>query len=161
MKKAFKTKLAYTFASWFGFGFAPKASGTVGSFMALPLAWVAYQYGGIWGILIATIFAFGVGWLATHEVVKYTEEDPSLVVIDEVVGQTLSFLFLPFLGIDTLSVTMLLSGFVLFRFFDIVKVWPACFFDKKVHNAFGVMMDDVVAGIYAAFVLTLIYYFVR
>ena len=161
MEKSFKTKTAYAFASWFGFGFSPIASGTVGSFMALPLAWGVYRTAGLWGILITVFVAFVLGWLATHEVVKYTEEDPSLVVIDEVVGQTLSFLFLPFLGVDTLSVPLLLGGFALFRFFDIVKVWPACFFDKKVHNAFGVMMDDVVAGLYAALVLTVIYYFVR
>lgn len=161
MTKSLKTKTAYAWASWFGFGFAPVASGTVGSFMALPLAWAVFRFYGSLGIVVASLITFVSGWMATREVLKYTEEDPSLVVIDEVVGQTLSFVFLSFLGITSLSVWLLLGGFILFRFFDIIKVWPASFFDKKVHNAFGVMMDDVVAGFYAALVLTLIYYFMR
>ena len=155
-KYSSKTQISFLIASWFGFGFAPKASGTVGSLGALPLCWLAYEFGGFFGILITSALVFLMGWLSTAQVVKYTEEDPSVVVIDEVIGQLLAFLLLPMLGIKTLSIEMMLGGFLLFRFFDITKMWPASFFDKKMHNALGVMMDDVVAGLYAAIVLFLI-----
>ncbi len=141
----------FIIATWFGSGRSPKAPGTVGSFFALPLAVVA-SWGHMYGILVACFFIFGIGWYSTHRVLKGQKEtDPGFVVIDEVVGQTLTFLFVVSKG--TLSIPTLIMGFILFRFFDIVKIWPASYFDKKIQNAFGVMMDDVVAGLYAALVL--------
>lgn len=138
-------------ATWFFSGKSPKAPGTAGSFCTLPLVILLYSLG-FWGILGASILLFLIGWWATDCILKVQEnQDPAFVVIDEVVGQTLAFLIVSVFY--PLSWWMLLIGFALFRFFDIVKVWPASFFDKKVHSAFGVMMDDVVAGIYAALVL--------
>ncbi len=153
-KQNFYKKAAFAAASWFGAGYSPVASGTVGSLAALPVCWVAQEIGGIRGIVLTAFILFWVGAFATKEVLKYTKHDPSLVVIDEVVGQLLAFVFVAFLPSTWM---MYLLGFVLFRFFDITKVWPACYFDRKVENAYGVMLDDVVAGLYAGLVLYAVY----
>ncbi len=143
-------KLAFVLASWFGTGYSPIASGTVGSIAALPVCFLLKEFMGIWGIFLGAFILFWIGYFATKEVLKYTKHDPSLVVIDEVVGQLLAFVFVAYL--PSTWITYLL-GFVLFRFFDITKVWPACYFDKKIENAYGVMLDDVIAGLYAGVIL--------
>jgi len=61
------------------------------------------------------------------------------------------------LGLNGWSI---LLGFILFRFFDIIKLWPASFFDGRVKNAFGVMMDDVIAGLYGAVILYAVLFFI-
>ncbi|MBP5161148.1 MAG: phosphatidylglycerophosphatase A [Alphaproteobacteria bacterium] len=148
-------KLCFLIASFFGVGYAPKASGTFGSLAALPLCWYLLRYHSLDALYIAIALVFIIGWIATRKVLKYTKPDPSLVVIDEVAGQLTSFTLPLYYGLANAQWLCLLGGFILFRFFDIVKIWPASYFDKKVHNAFGVMADDIVAGIYAAATLTL------
>ena len=152
--QSFYKKTAFVLASWFKTGDSPVASGTVGSLAALPVCWAAKEFGGFWGLVVTAFVLFGVGSFATKEVLKYTKHDPSLVVIDEVVGQVLAFVF-----VASVPSTwgMFVMGFALFRFFDITKIWPACYFDRKVENAYGVMLDDVVAGLYAGLVLYGIY----
>lgn len=139
---------AYLLATWFKSGLSPKAPGTVGSLCTLPLAWVLATYTGTIGILIAGIIIFVIGKKATEIVLsdKKNGQDPGFVVIDEVVGQLLSFIFIAHLHIN---IWMYLFGFAFFRFFDILKPWPVSHYDKKVHSAYGVMMDDVCAGLYA------------
>ena len=170
-------KICFFIASVFGVGYAPVASGTWGSFVTLPLCWYLIRYQSLQALYIALAITCVVGWIATLKVLKYTKPDPSLVVIDEVAGQLTTFTLPWYFGyVDTRWVSslkslfkdtntellvFLLAGFVLFRFFDIVKVWPASYFDKKVHNAFGVMADDIVAGLYAAGSLTLLCYFFK
>lgn len=146
-----KSRVAEVTATWFFSGKFPFAPGTVGSFFTLPLVYILYSFGpGL--ILGAAVLLFLAGWSATACILKTQDNpDPGFVVIDEVVGQTLTFLFVS--ALFPLFWWMLLAGFFLFRFFDIVKIWPASFFDQKVHSAFGVMMDDVVAGLYAGLVL--------
>ena len=90
-----KNKIAHLLASYFGLGYAPKASGTVGSLGTLPAAFAAAYFFGTAGILTAAATAFFIGVWATHEIISHQEEkDPSLVVIDEFAGQMLT-LFLP------------------------------------------------------------------
>ena len=147
-------KLSFVLASGFGVGYCPFASGTAGSLATLPLAFaVAYFYG--WqGILIAAVIAFFVGVAASREVLKYTKHDPSLIIIDEVVGQLLAFaLVADKLVANRQAWAVYAIGFALFRLFDIWKPQPARWADQKVLNAWGVMLDDVFAGIYAALCL--------
>lgn len=149
-RKDRKETWAWILATWFGSGCAPKAPGTVGSFFALPLVLIG-TYLGTASLFFVTIFLFGLGLWATDVVLKKQQkQDPGFVVIDEVVGQTITFLLLVS---ATVPLYVILTGFLLFRLFDIWKPWPVSYFDQKVHNAFGVMMDDVVAGIYAAILL--------
>ena len=88
-----------------------------------------------------------------------TEDDPKEVIIDEVLGQLISIIpiFLFSLNFDHLLIMCIIS-LILFRFFDILKPWPISFFDK-IKNSFGVIFDDVAAGIFAALLLYLIYLF--
>lgn len=87
-----KNKIAHLLASYFGLGYAPKASGTVGSLGTLPAAFAAAYFFGTAGILTAAATAFFIGVWATHEIISHQEEkDPSLVVIDEFAGQMLTF----------------------------------------------------------------------
>lgn len=147
-------KTAYLLATFFGTGRAPAAPGTVGSLATLPLAFVLAYYWGIWGIMIGVATSFFIGVLATREVLKTSKHDPSFVVIDEVAGQLLSFAAIAdSLQFNGDAAPLYLLGFILFRLFDITKPQPAKWADKKVRNAWGVMLDDIFAGIYAALVL--------
>ncbi len=145
-----KTKAAFAIATWFFSGLSPKAPGTVGSFFTLPLVFLLAPLG-FWSILFFAILLFFIGQQATSVVLKVKKAtDPGYVVIDETVGQLLTFLWVAQNGLIWYDYFI---GFALFRFFDIVKVWPASIIDRKTHNAFGVMADDVIAGLYASFVL--------
>lgn len=145
-----KKKISFLWASWFKVGYCPVASGTAGSLAALPVCWLAIWLMGTVGVLLMAAVLFYVGLQASKEVLKYTKHDPALIVIDEVVGQLLTFTLV---ANSMPKWWVFLVGFVLFRVFDIIKVWPANYYDKKVYNAYGVMMDDVVAGLYAAIIL--------
>ncbi|MDR1027655.1 MAG: phosphatidylglycerophosphatase A [Rickettsiales bacterium] len=174
-----KKKISFVLASFFGIGYLP-VSGTAGSLAAMPVAMAAVKlgelvavlfsktialppvaaawFGGLVAILALAAAIYFVGVWATREVLKYTEHDPSLVVIDEVVGLLIACLPIPiFFGIWWWSVPPYWVGaFLLFRLFDIWKPWPVRYFDRKVLNASGVMLDDVMAGIMAAATLSII-----
>ncbi|MBQ9089558.1 MAG: phosphatidylglycerophosphatase A [Alphaproteobacteria bacterium] len=149
-------KINYGIATGLGSGLSPKAPGTVGSFCALLPIWGAIQFGSI-GILVLTFFFFITGWYATHVVLStQLNKDPGYVVIDEFAGQAITFLFV---ASYVLPWYYYLLGFGLFRFFDIIKIGFVSYFDKKVQNAFGVMTDDIFAGLYAGIILYGIHYF--
>lgn len=153
-------KLCYIAASGFGVGYFPFASGTAGSFATLPFAFGIMYYFGFWGLVLLSMAVYFIGVIATKEVLKYTKHDPSIIIIDEVVGQLLSFLFLANILKDNLDDWWIyIAGFFLFRFFDITKPQPAKWADSKLENAHGVMLDDVFAGIYSALVLVVLNHF--
>ena len=157
-----KKNTALIIASWFQTGFSPIASGTVGSLFALPLAYFAIYWGGSGWVLAFATLMFLIGKWATKIVLKDTKEtDPSFVVIDEVIGQLLTFVLLGNLLHFDMNRWYFLAGFIFFRFFDIVKVWPACYYDEQDHTAFGILMDDVIAGLYAALSLGVLYLYCR
>jgi phosphatidylglycerophosphatase A len=140
-------KCSFILASVFGAGYFPKAPGTMGSLVTLPLVWLCWQWNGLTGIIALALTAFVLGCIATKEVLKHTKHDPSLVVIDEVAGQSLAFIFVaPYMNLWWVY----LAGFLFFRFFDIFKVGPVKWADEKVKNQYGVMLDDVFAGVFAA-----------
>lgn len=156
--------ISFILVSLFGCGKSPIASGTVGSFATLPLAYFLIRFYGIWGILAGAFVLFFAGVLFSKEVLKYTAHDPAIIVIDEAVGQLLSFLFVAESLRNpaeqmSLGQTFFIyfAAFFLFRFFDIVKPQPAKYFDRCVLNAWGVMLDDAAAGLYAAVVVYCIY----
>ena len=131
-------------ATWFGAGRLPRAPGTWGSLAALPLAAVLDWLGGAWLVLLAALAVFGLGvWASDRYMAAYRLHDPAAIVVDEVVGQLLTLALLP------LTPIAYLLGFVLFRVADMLKPWPAGWIDRTVADAFGVMLDDVVAAIYA------------
>jgi len=147
-----KDKIAYIIATYFGTGLAPFAPGTSGSFFTLPLAAVIAYFSGFYGLLAAAVFISIIGWWATDNVVKkYKVEDPKWVVIDETAGQTITFLAVaPYLCQSFDFWYLYLIGFGFFRLFDIKKMGPVKWADSKLHNALGVMLDDIFAGFFAA-----------
>ena len=156
-------KLALIIATYFGLGLSPKAPGTVGSIGTIPLAFVLAYFFGIYGIIVAAIPIAIIGIYATDVLIRNSEDkDPGKVVVDEVVGQLLAFVFVADALKGNLNDWWLyLVGLAAFRFFDICKMGPVKWFDSKVKNAFGVMMDDVCAGLIGcAFVWAIKTYFI-
>ncbi len=158
-----KQKIATLIATYCGLGLSPKAPGTVGSLGTLPLAYLLLYCGGLPTMLVAAVIIAIVGIWATDVLIRDQEEkDPGKVVVDEVVGQLLAFALVPAtvwqqpFSLHTLLI--LLLGFGFFRLFDICKMGPVKWFDSKMKNAVGVMMDDVCAGIFAAICLAAVYY---
>lgn len=144
-------KLALLVATFFGTGLAPVASGTIGTLAAIPLAWgVSFldPVSQLVAVIAVTLVAIGTAHRAGQ---LYGVVDSGKIVIDEVAGLLVTLLWVPF------TFPAVLAGFLLFRIFDIAKPWPVSFFDKKVRNGAGVVLDDVVAGIYARLCLALLF----
>lgn len=151
----------HTIATFFGVGHLRPAPGTWGSLAALPVAWAIIQIVGFWGLLIATVAVFVLGWRATEaETRGAADHDPSEIVIDEVAGQWIALMPVAYgaamMGVDTLRLWPgWIAAFVLFRLFDIWKPGPVGWADRR-NDAVGVMLDDVIAGILAAIVTILL-----
>ena len=148
-------KSAFVLATFFGSGLAAKAPGTFGSLATLPLAFIMAYFFGREGVFYAALISFFTGVWAIHQLIKDSDDkDPSKVVIDETAGQLVSFSLVGNLLYQSFDNWYLyIIGFVLFRVFDIIKMGPVKWADSKLHNAWGVMLDDVFAGIFAAVLL--------
>lgn len=134
-------RLVTFIATFGGAGYAPFVPGTAGSLAALPLAWVAGHHWGIALVLAAITVAIGVpaaGRVATLR----RDPDPGVVVIDEVAGMMFAVI-----GVGT-SWFALGAAFVWFRIFDVLKP-PPCRRLEKLHGGWGIVLDDLAAGIYA------------
>ena len=139
-------------ASGFGAGFSPVAPGTAGSLAAL-LPWFALRELPAPYCLIAIAAAFALGvWACAWVVRELRSADPGVAVWDEFVGQWIALT--PLLAAPR-GAMWISGGFILFRIFDIAKPWPVSWADRQVGGGLGVMLDDVVAGAYAALVLAL------
>ena len=133
----------------FGSGLAPRAPGTFGTLVAVPLA-VALKQLPVTGQLAVIVLAFLLGvWICDRVGKRLGVTDHGAMVWDEFVGYWLAVLLVP--G----SWPWLLAGFVLFRFFDILKPWPIRVLEKRLPGGLGVMFDDVIAGVMAGAVLLL------
>ena len=137
------------FLSWFGLGLLGRAPGTLGSLGSIPLAAALVLTGGPLILLTGAAVVFCVGWRLSvlHMRDVPDLEDPQWIVIDEVAAQWAVLAALPF------SLPWYAAGFVAFRFFDIVKPWPVSWADRKVKGGLGVMLDDVLAAVYAVAIL--------
>ncbi len=124
------------------------APGTLGTLWGVPLVYlVSFNP---WTTLTATVLIFLVGLITSNEVIKMTgDSDPEEVVIDEVAGYVACFLFVE------PSLKTYLLAFLLFRVIDIYKPFPVNLFEK-IPGAWGVMLDDVVAGVITSFILLLL-----
>lgn len=128
----------------FGSGLAPKAPGTFGTLAAIPLVWLCSHYLSFNLYLSLTVFFSIAGiWICGITADDMQVHDDSSIVWDEVVGLMITMLAVP------LSWQTLLVGFLLFRLFDIAKPWPISYLDKHVHGGFGIMADDILAGLFA------------
>jgi phosphatidylglycerophosphatase A len=137
--------LALTWSSFFGAGYFPVAPGTAGTAAAIPL-WFALSYLPLWAYFAAAAAITLSGIAAAHRAGKYYGvADSGHIVIDEVAGYLVTMSFLP------RSLFVAAAGFVLFRICDVLKPWPAGFFDRdpRWKNGAGVVLDDVFAGVWA------------
>ena len=128
----------------FGAGLVPRAPGTFGTLVAIPiiilLANVSY-----WLLALTSLVFLAAGIQICKEASSYFKShDHSSIVWDEIVGYMFTMSFAP-ISMQTITV-----GFILFRFFDILKPWPISWLDKNIHGAWGIMADDLVAGLFAA-----------
>ncbi|WP_235969523.1 phosphatidylglycerophosphatase A family protein [Anaeromyxobacter diazotrophicus] len=134
-------------AAWGPCGYVPLAPGTAGTLGAIPLFW-ALRGLPLGLYLLTTVALTALASYAAAIAGRYWKVvDASPIVIDEVVGYLVTLALFP------RSWQWALAGFVLFRIFDVVKPWPARYFDRQVKNGFGVVMDDVFAGVWALAVL--------
>ncbi len=130
-------------ASGFGAGLSPIAPGTMGTFMAIPLWWLLAQLP-LWGYLIM-LFILAIAGIVICQ--KASDElgvhDHGGIVWDEFVGYWITMIAAP------LSWSAVILGFLYFRLFDILKPWPIKVADAKVSGGFGIMVDDMIAGLFA------------
>lgn len=152
---SFKQLLAnpnHFFAFGFGSGLAPKAPGTFGTLAAVPIYWLIQDLN--WPLYLSWLlvtFALGVLW-CDRSSKALGVHDHGGIVWDEFVGYWITMFMAP------AGWLWIIIGFVLFRLFDIVKPWPIRWLDQKVHGGFGIMLDDLVAGIFAAVCLQLLHW---
>ena len=142
----------------FGAGLSPQAPGTVGTLWGVPF-WLALCWLPPLGHLIAVALLFGFGvWVCGRSATLLGVPDHSGIVFDEIVGFLVTALpLLPALGLVTdWRTPWLVLAFVVFRLFDIFKPWPIRMLDARVHGGFGIMLDDLVAGLYGAAVLLVV-----
>lgn len=149
------TRTARLIATVFGVGYLRPAPGTWGSLAALPVAFVLHVLGGFPLVLMAVAAIFILGVWATTAMTEYKpDKDPSEIVIDEVAGQLVALLPLSY-SAWAMDISILalwpgwIAGFLLFRLFDITKPGPVGWADRR-HDPMGVMLDDVIAGVFAA-----------
>jgi phosphatidylglycerophosphatase A len=139
-------RVATIVATGFGAGFSPIAPGTAGSLVGLALFWPLHLAAPWVQVLVTVAAYFGGVAASTRLAQRLGRKDPGAAVVDEVVGMWLSLLFLPF------TPATAAAGFLLFRLFDVVKPFPARRFES-LPGGWGIMTDDVMAGIYANLVL--------
>ena len=133
-------------------GYLPIAPGTWGSLVGLLLVFLL-NYFTLPAYVIITGILFVIGIFSAGEAEKILDNrDPGIVVIDEIVGMLITMIAVP------LNPLTMLLGFFLFRAFDIVKPFPVNIFDQRFHGGVGIMLDDVVAGIYSLIILQGIIY---
>lgn len=134
----------------FGSGLAKKAPGTCGTLAAVPIYLALIQTSYLIYAL-ATIISSIVGiWICGIAADRLGEHDFGGIVWDEIAGFLITMWFIPFSWFN------LVMGFILFRAFDIIKPWPIKWIDQKVSGGFGIMLDDVIAGVFAGGVLVAI-----
>jgi phosphatidylglycerophosphatase A len=144
-----KKGIAKLIATFFYVGYFPYAPGTLGTLAAVPLYYLVSGLPYYFYIPFTVLFIILSVWAAGVAEDIFGEKDPGLIVADEVSGYLITMLFIPF------SLTNLVIGFFLFRFFDIVKPPPSRQ-AESLSGGLGVVMDDVMSGIYANIALQII-----
>ncbi len=135
------------FATGGGVGYLPKAPGTFGSIVGLGLVWCLKDLPLLPACVTLVVFLLLAVWSAGLAEGLLGKHDPQVVVIDEVIGMWVAVFLLPW------SWQTLLAGFVLFRIFDVWKPFPVNWCQNKLPGGWGIVMDDVMAGVYAHLLL--------
>jgi len=140
-------RVALVLATVFGAGYAPVAPGTVASALTVLVLWIV-PFSHPWLVVFLVAVTVAGTWAAHRAERAIGTKDPGAIVIDEVAGMTLSVA--PFV----LTPAVLAVGFVLFRVFDVTKPFPARA-SQRIIGGIGVMVDDLIAGLYALLVIVI------
>lgn len=133
----------------FGSGLAPRAPGTAGTLAAIPIYWLIADWGLAWYSLFVLLAALLGIWICGAASRQLNVHDHPGIVWDEFVGYWITLWAVP------VDWVWMVAGFVVFRVLDIAKPWPIGALDRKVKGGFGIMIDDVLAGVMACGILHL------
>jgi len=150
------------FVSIFYVGYIKFASGTWGSLAAILILYPCIKFAllSFEALIIVFIILFFISNLCINFFSNFTNtKDSKHIVIDELLGIFIILIFYDFIFIYNDFITLILI-FFLFRLFDIIKIFPANYIDKNLKNGYGVIMDDIVAGIYTIFTLMILNVFI-
>ena len=136
-------------STFFGLGYISPFPGTLTSFLTVVIIWLIQKYFGFQITLTCVFIITLLGYIAIERDAN-KKSDPKEIVIDEFIGQAVVLIFLP------LTLKNYLLGFIFFRFFDIYKPIPINYLENKYKNAFGIIIDDIVAAFYALLVINTI-----
>ena len=148
-------------STFFGNGYVSKLPGTFTSLSTLIILYIIFEvlnFKNLNYILILYSIIFFYSFYAVMDSeTEFEIKDPKQIVIDEVLGQALPLIFIVYLSSNNLislpAEIYYLISFILFRFFDIVKPFPVSYFDKNHKNFFGIIMDDIMAGLYTMLII--------
>ena len=156
-------KINILLSTFFGCGYITKIPGTITSAITVIFIFIAYEILGYTDLKFSIIF-FVLLFIYSFYAVKDSEsefknKDPRQIVIDEVLGQSMPLILLLYL-IQTNKINIAVEiyyilSFLSFRFFDILKPFPVSYFDKNYKNYFGIIMDDIMAGLYSMILIYL------
>ena len=157
-------KINKLLSTFFGYGYLTKIPGTITSAVTTVFIYVAYEileYKDLKFSIIFFILLFFYSFYAVKDSeTEFQNKDPRQIVIDEVLGQSMPLILLLYLSQTnqiniSIEIYYILS-FIFFRFFDILKPFPVSYFDKYHKNYFGIIMDDIMAGLYTMVLIYLI-----
>ncbi len=143
-------RLIMAMATGLGLGYLPKAPGTWGTLLAFPLHFLIIllpEQG--YFIALGVIFFLAVIISGSAEKI-IDHKDPGIVVIDEIIGMLIALMYVP------ITPFYLILAFILFRIFDIFKPFPIRWIDKRINGGLGIVMDDVIAGLFTLFIIQLL-----
>lgn len=144
------TQPVHFLAFGFGAGVSPYAPGTAGTLIAIPVLYLMHFLSmPLYLLLTIVLFVAGI-WICGTSARRLGVHDHPGIVFDEIVGYLVTMAAVPFHWF------WIVTGFLLFRLFDIWKPWPIGFIDKRLKGGLGIMLDDIQAGIYAWMVIQLI-----
>ncbi len=145
------TRFFLVLATGFGVGYSPVAPGTLGTLVAIPIYYFLSEIPSpLYEITLVGFFFLSV-WISENAERFFRKKDDQRIVIDEIIGFLITVLWVP------KTIRFIIIGFILFRFFDILKPFPIRRLEKRLKGGYGVVLDDVVAGVYGNIVLHLIY----
>jgi phosphatidylglycerophosphatase A len=137
-------------ATGFGVGYSPLAPGTLGTLIAIPVYYFLSQIASpVYEITLIGFFFLSV-WISENSEAFFGKKDDPRIVIDEMMGFLITMLWVP------KATVFIIIGFFLFRFFDILKPFPIRDLERRLKGGFGVVLDDVMAGVYANIILQII-----
>ena len=140
-------------ATGFGVGYSPIAPGTLGTLVAIPVYYFLSNISSpIYEITLIGFFFLSV-WISENAEIFFGKKDDQRIVIDEIMGFLITMLWVP------KTIRFIIIAFFLFRFFDILKPFPIRHIEKRFKGGFGVVLDDVMAGVYGNIILQIISYF--